>query len=104
MPNEILQCDRRHDAYPEKLRCSVEAIKNYNAGLYSDEQLAITDSLLLQLIKVKSVLFKEWMEDNSDELQSYADQLGYGSRQNVDKPEPRSVIKWSESAYGEYEW
>ena len=102
--NVKLKSDRRHDAYPEKLRRSVEAIKDYNAGLYSDEQFAITGSLLRQLTKVKPGLVKEWMEDNSDELQSYADQLGHGARQNVGKPEPRSVIKWNEAAYGAYEW
>ena len=104
VPNEVLNGDRRHDAYPEKLRRSVEAIKDYNAGLYSDEQFAITGSLLRQLTKVKPGLVKEWMEDNSDELQSYADQLGHGSRQNVGKPELRSVIKWNEAAYGAYDW
>lgn len=104
VPNDVLNGDRRHDAYPEKLRRSVESIKDYNAGLYSDEQFAITGSLLRQLTKVKPGLVKEWMEDNSDELQSYADQLGHGSRQNVGKPDPRSVIKWSEVVYGEYEW
>lgn len=44
------------------------------------------------------------MEDNIAELRSYADQLDHGSRQNVGKPEPRSVIKWNEAAYGTYDW
>lgn len=104
VPNEVLNGDRRHNAYPEKLRRSVEAIKDYNAGLYSDEQFAITGSLLRQLTKVKPGLVKEWMQANNDELKLYADQLGHGSRQNVGKPEPRSVIKWNEQAYGKYEW
>lgn len=33
VPNEVLNGDRRHDAYHEKLRRSVEAIQEYNAGL-----------------------------------------------------------------------
>lgn len=67
-----LNGDRRHDAYPEQLRRSVEAIKDYNADLHSDAQFAITGSLLRQLTKVKPSLVKKWMEDNSDDPQSYA--------------------------------
>ena len=92
MPNDILTGDRRHDAYPDKLRRSVEAIKDYNAGLYSDEQFAITGSLVRQTTKVKPGLVKKWMEDNSDEIQSHADQLSHGSRQNVGKLEPRFMV------------
>ncbi|MEL7520189.1 MAG: protelomerase family protein [Cyanobacteria bacterium J06634_6] len=104
VPNEVLNGDRRHDAYPEKLRRSVEAVQEYNAGRDLSEQFSITGSLLRQLAKVKPGLVKEWMEDNSDELQFYADQLCHGARQNTGKPEPRSVIKWSEEAYGGYDW
>ena len=104
VPNAELNGDRRHDAYAEKLRRSVEAIQEYNAGQDSGEQFAVTGSLLRQLTGVKPGKVKEWMIENSDDLSVYADQLGHGSRQNVGKPEPREVIKWSEQAYGEYEW
>ena len=53
VPNAELNGDCRHDAYAEKLRRSVEAIQEYNAGRYSDEQFAVTGSLLRQLTKVK---------------------------------------------------
>lgn len=102
MPNEVLNGARRHDAYPEKLRRSVEAIKDYNAGLYSDEQFAITGSILRQLSKVKPGLVKQWMAEHKAKLDNY--NAGYGSRQNTGKSGPRDVIKWSEQAYGEYEW
>jgi hypothetical protein len=102
VPNEVLNGDRRHDAYHEKLRRSVEAVQEYNAGRDDDEQFAITGSILRQLSKVKPGLVKEWMSEHKTELYDY--NAGYGARQNTGKPDPRDVIKWSESAYGEYEW
>lgn len=102
MPNAELNGDRRHDAYQEKLRCPVEAIQEYNAGRELDEQFSITGSILRQLTKVKPGKVKDWMSDRLDELDSY--NSGFSPRQNTGKPEPRSVIKWSEAAYGDYEW
>ncbi len=102
VPNAELNGDRRHDAYAEKLRRSVEAIQDYNAGLDDSEQFAITGSLLRQLTGTKPGKVKEWMTEHKLELNNY--NAGYGSRQNVSKPAPKSVIKWSESAYGAYEW
>ena len=99
--NDELNGDRRHDAYHEKLRRSVEAIEEYNAGRDDSEQFAITGSLLRQITKVKPGLVKEWMEAHAAELESY--NAGYPARQNTGKPAPRSVIKWSES-YGDYTW
>ena len=104
VPNDELNGDRRHDAYHEKLRRSVEAVQDYNAGRDMSEQFAITGSLLRQLSRVKPGLVKRWMSEQDSELQSYADAMGFGSRQNVGKPDPRSVIKWSEAAYGTYKW
>ena len=101
VPNAELNGDRRHDAYHEKLRRSVEAIQEYNAGRDDSDQFAITGSLLRQITKVKPGLVKEWMEEHEAELESY--NAGYGSRQNTDKPAPRSVIKWS-AVYGVYSW
>ncbi|MEL6879055.1 MAG: protelomerase family protein [Cyanobacteria bacterium J06607_10] len=102
VPNDVLNGDRRHDAYPEKLRRSVEAIQEYNAGLEDSEQFSITGSLLRQIAKVKPGLVKKWMAEHSTELEDY--NAGYGARQNTGKPEPRAVIKWSEVAYGAYNW
>ncbi len=79
--NDELNGDRRHDAYHEKLRRSVEAIQEYNAGLDDSEQFAITGSLLRQLTKVKPGLVKEWMEAHEAELTRY--NAGYGARQNT---------------------
>jgi hypothetical protein len=102
VPNADLNGDRRHDAYQEKLRRSVEAIQDYNAGLNDSEQFAITGSLLRQLTGVKPGKVKLWMEEHQSELDNY--NAGYSARQNTGNPDPRSAIKWSEAAYGPYEW
>ena len=102
IPNAELKGDRRHEAYREKLRRSVEAIQDYNAGRELDEQFSITGSLLRQLTGVKPGKVKQWMDENKAALDAYNE--GYSIRQNVGKPDPRSVIKWSEAAYGAYEW
>ena len=102
VPNAELNGDRRNDAYKEKLRRSVEAIQEYNAGLPHDEQFAITGSVLRQLTNVKPGKVKDWIDAHQSELDSY--NAGFHSRQNAGKPGPRSVIKWSEAAYGAYEW
>ena len=60
--------DRRYDASHEKLRRSVEAIQEYNAGRDDSEQFAITGSLLRQLSKVKPGLVKEWNAGDEAEL------------------------------------
>ena len=101
VPNAELNGDRRHDAYHEKLRRSVEAIQEYNAGLDDSDQFAITGSLLRQLSKVKPGLVKDRMAEHRAELDGY--NAGYGARQNTGKPEPREAIKWSK-VYGEYQW
>ena len=64
VPNEVLNGDWRHDAYGEKLRRSVEAVQEYNAGRNDSDQFAITGSILRQLSKVKPGLVKEWMAEN----------------------------------------
>ncbi len=102
VPNAEMNGDRRHAAYAEKLRRSVEAIQDYNAGLNDSEQFAITGSLLRQLTGTKPGKVKEWMDAHRAEIDSY--NAGYSTRQNVGKPAPQSVIKWSEAAYGAYEW
>ena len=101
VPNAELNGDRRHDAYHEKLRRSVEAIQEYNAGLELSEQFSITGSILRQLTKVKPGKVKEWMSDRQAELDNY--NAGFAPRQNTGKPDPRSVVKWSEQTYGEHE-
>ena len=100
--NAELMSDCRHDAYVEKLRRSVEAIQEYNAGRELSEQFAVTGSLLRQLAPVTARKVVQWMAQNKSVIEAY--NSGYSGRQNVGKPVAQSVIKWSESAYGEYQW
>jgi hypothetical protein len=102
IPNAELNGSSRTGAHAEELRRSVEAIQDYNAGLNDSEQFAITGSLLRQLTKVKPNRVKEWMQAHQAELGNY--NAGYSARQNTSKPNPRSVIKWNEAAYGAYDW
>ncbi|MGB3300687.1 MAG: protelomerase family protein [Phormidesmis sp.] len=102
VPNAELMNDCRHDAYHEKLRRSVEAVQDYNAGRELDEQFAITGSLLRQLAPVTPRKVAEWVKANKADIEAY--NSGYSGRQNVGKPDPKSVIKWSEAAYGAYDW
>lgn len=104
VPNAELNGDRRNDAYPEKLRRSVEAVQEYNAGLETEEQYRITGSLLRQLAKVTPKLVSQWMQAHEAELNAYTEGAGHKAYQNKGKADPRSVIKWSEGAYGKYEW
>lgn len=101
--NEVLKKDRRNDAYKEKLRRSVEAIQEYNAGRELSEQYGISNSLLRQMAKVKPEKIKEWMDERQSELDSYRDAQGHTYQQNKGKV-VRDDIKWSEQAYGAYEW
>ena len=104
VPNEVLKDDLRHDAYKEKLRRSVEAIQEYNAGRELADQYGINTSILRSLAGVSPRLIRPWMDERKAGLESYKEAQGHGYQQNKGKPDPRSIIKWSEAAYGEYEW
>lgn len=104
VPNSELNGDRRNGAYKEKLRRSVEAIQEYNAGLEVPEQYGINTSILRQLAGVSPKLIGPWMDEHRAELESYSEAQGHSYQQNKGKPDPRSVLKWSEAAYGKYEW
>jgi hypothetical protein len=51
---------------------------------------------------VKAQSVNEWVDANAAEIEAYTEAQGHGYRQNVGKD--LSVIKWSEAAYGAYEW
>ena len=100
----MLKSDLRQDAYKEKLRRSVEAIQEYNAGRELSEQYGINTSILRSLAGVSPKLIRPWMKEKETELESYSKAQGHIYRQNVGKADARTVMKWSEAAYGEYEW
>ncbi len=104
VPNAELNGDRRRDAYAEKLRRSVEAIQEYNAGRELGEQYKISNSLLRQMTNVKPDKVIDWVAKHKAELDSYSEAQGHTYHQNKGKADARTAIKWSESAYGVYEW
>ncbi len=86
------------------MRRSVEAIQEYNAGRELVEQYGISNSLLRQMTNVKPHKVKEWMDEHKAELDSYSDAQWHSYHQNKGKADARTAIKWSEAAYGAYEW
>ena len=77
--------------------CEEKAIYDIKRDSYGS-----INGLMRQLTGVKPGKVKAWMDENKAALDSY--NSGYSRRQNVGKPDSKSVIKWSESAYGAYEW
>ena len=104
VPNEVLKDDLRNDAYKEKLRRSVEAIQAYNAGLEQVEQYRINTSVLRWLGGVSPKLVTEWVNEHKVEIDGYSEAQGHSYQQNKGKADARAVMKWSEAAYGSYEW
>ena len=102
MTNTELLGSRKRGAAEEKLRRTVEAIQEYNAGRELSEQIAINKGSLRKITKVKAQSVNEWVDANAAEIEAYTEAQGHSYRQNVGKD--LSVIKWSEAAYGAYEW
>ncbi|MEO0986864.1 MAG: protelomerase family protein [Cyanobacteria bacterium J06639_14] len=101
IPNTELIGSRKRGAFEERLRRTVEAIQEYNAGRPFEEQIAINKGSLRKIAKGNVRAINEFVDDN-EEIEAYTDAQGHTYRQNVGKD--LSVIKWSEAAYGAYEW
>ena len=102
--NTDLLRSKTHNASDEKMRRSFEAVKEYNSGKHDSDRYAVNTSLLRQLTKSRASTVKAWMTAHADELTEYENEWEPTYRQNVGKPDPRTVMKWSEVIYGEYEW
>lgn len=102
IPNAELLGSKKRGAAEERLRRTVEAIQEYNAGRDLSEQIAINKGSLRKLAGVNVKRVNDWVDENSAELDQYTEAQGHGFRQNVGKD--LSIIKWSEAAYGAYEW
>ncbi|WP_346293801.1 protelomerase family protein [Sphaerothrix gracilis] len=100
-PNADLISSKKRGAFEERLRRSVEAIQEYNAGRPLEEQIAINAGSLRKIAKGNVQAINMWVKNN-DELEAYSAAQGHTYRQNVGKD--LSVIKWNEDAYGAYEW
>lgn len=56
------------------------------------------------MTKVKPDKVAQWMIAHQAELDSYRDGQSHSYQQNKGKADIREVIRWSEAAYGAYEW
>lgn len=86
----------------EKLRRTIDAIKAYNTGKPVKDHIAVTTYSLHKISKVDIDTVREWVISMKDDIEAYADQKGHPYHQNVGKD--FSLVKWDESAYGQYEW
>jgi hypothetical protein len=102
IPNAELMGSKKRGAAEERLRRTVEAIQEYNAGRELAEQIAVNKGSLRSLAGVNAQTINTWVDDHAAELAQYSEAQGHGYRQNVGQD--LSVIKWSEAAYGAYEW
>ncbi|MEM7769238.1 MAG: protelomerase family protein [Cyanobacteria bacterium P01_A01_bin.37] len=88
----------------EKIRRSIEALKEHNAGLPDAEQWAITPTVIMKLSGSRSDSLNTYFKEHPEvarQLEQY--NAGFGYHQNRGKGNPRDSVKWS-SVYGEYEW
>lgn len=85
----------------ERIRRTVAAIQDYNAGRDLAEQIAINKGSLRQLAGANVTTVTNWVNEHAPELDEYAKAQGHGFRQNVGKD--LSVIKlaWNEAAAAE---
>jgi hypothetical protein len=102
IPNAELIGSKKRGAAEERLRRTVEAIQEYNAGRELAEQIAVNKGSLRTLAGVNAQTINTWVDAKAAELAQYSEAQGHGYRQNVGQD--LSVIKWSEAAYGAYEW
>ncbi|MEM1307960.1 MAG: protelomerase family protein [Cyanobacteria bacterium P01_H01_bin.153] len=101
VPNADLIGSKRRGAFEERLRRTVEAIQEYNAGRPLEEQIAINAGSLRKIAKGNARAINEWVKGN-EAIEAYTNAQGHTYRQNVGKD--LSVIKWDDQAYGAYEW
>lgn len=104
LSNIDLLNSKTHNASEEKMRRSFEAIKEYNSDKHDSDRYAVNTSLLRQLTNSRASTVKDWMLAHTDELTEYENQWQPNYRQNVGKPDARTVMKWSELIYGAYDW
>ncbi|NER85189.1 MAG: hypothetical protein F6K42_37940, partial [Leptolyngbya sp. SIO1D8] len=101
VPNADLIGSKKRGAFEERLRRTVEAIQEYNAGRPLEEQISINKGSLRKIAKGNVQAINDFVDDNP-EIEAYTEAQGHTYRQNVGKD--LSVIKWSEEAYGAYDW
>jgi len=115
LPNAELLEHSSDPALAERLRRSMEAFEIFNQS--SSFKLAPTPSALASHADAGTDYAKMWLAKNGhhDRLKAYLDELGFsdfgaasqGNRVALAKAgvkSARQLFKWSEAAYGEYQW
>ncbi len=88
----------------EKIRRSIEAVQDFNAGLDKEDQWSITPTVIRKLSGSNGNRVKDYLErypEIAEMLEQY--NSGFGYHQNRYRGDPREAMRWP-SAYGEYEW
>ena len=88
----------------EKIRRSIEAVQEFNAGLDKEDQWSITPTVLQKLSGSNANRVKDYLSrhpDIAEMLKQY--NSGFGYHQNRYRGDPREAMRWA-LAYGEYEW
>lgn len=82
----------------ERIRRTVAAIQDYNAGRELADQIAVNSGSLRQLAGVNAKKVNEWVKGHAAELEEYATAQGHGFRQNVGKDLSVITMAWNEPA------
>jgi len=69
----------------ERIRRTVAAIQDYNAGIELAEQIAVNKGSLRTLSAASVTTVNKWADEHAAELEAYATAQGHGFRQNVGK-------------------
>jgi hypothetical protein len=69
----------------ERIRRTVQAIQDYNAGIELAEQIAVNKGSLRTLAAASVTTVNKWADEHAAELEAYATAQGHGFRQNVGK-------------------
>ncbi|MEO1445150.1 MAG: protelomerase family protein [Cyanobacteria bacterium J06635_11] len=102
--NAELAGDRTPGSADEKIRRSIEAFQEHNAGLPEVEQWAITPTVIQKLSGSNSTRVQDYLArhpETVEMLEQY--NAGFGYHQNRGKGNPRDSVKWS-ATYGDYDW
>ncbi len=104
MSNAVLNGSRLPGSADEKIRRSIAAVQDSNAGLDKEDQWAITPTILKKLSGSNANRIRDYLNchpETAQMLERY--NSGYGYHQNRYRGDPRDAMWWP-LVYGEYEW
>ena len=88
----------------EKIRRSIEAVQDFNAGLDKEDQWSITPTVIRKLSGSNGNRVKDYLSRHPKAVQMLEQyNSGFGYHQNRHRGDPRDAMRWP-LVYGEYEW